>query len=238
MEYLKNKKPVNKKLACILTTLLIIYALPSINDTFQLINKHYRYPLVLEIIINEVAASSGEGQVTLAWDSNTESDISYYKLFWNDRSGSGWVPTQEIPHDEYCDSKECRYTITGRDETKVHDFKAKAYDIEGNASGFSNMVTGTPGKYDDSGGGGCFIATAVYGDYNAPEVKFLRNIKDDKLNNYFIGRKFIDFYYSGAGEKAAEYIQHKIPWAIPIIRTGLNIFIHNYKYITKKQSNI
>ena len=187
MEYLKNTKPLNKKLACILTTLLIIYVLPSINNTLHLINKHYRYPLVLEIIINEAAASSGEGQVTLAWDPNTESDISHYKLFWNDRSGSGWVPTQEIPHDEYCDSEECRYTITGRDETKVHDFKAKAYDIEGNASSFSNMVSGTPGKYDNSGGGGggggegggCFIATAVYGDYNAPEVKFSRNIKDD-----------------------------------------------------------
>ena len=77
MEYLKNTKPVNKKLVCILTTLLIIYALPSINNTFQVIKKQYKYPLGLEIIINEAAASSGEGQVTLAWDPNTESDISH-----------------------------------------------------------------------------------------------------------------------------------------------------------------
>jgi len=43
--------------------------------------------------------------------------------------------------------------------------------------------------------GGCFIATAAYGDYDAPEVRFLRAFRDEDLSNTSIGRSFIQFYY-------------------------------------------
>jgi hypothetical protein len=41
----------------------------------------------------------------------------------------------------------------------------------------------------------CFIATAVYGDYNAVEVLVLRNFRDSVLNRYFLGRLFTRLYY-------------------------------------------
>lgn len=44
-------------------------------------------------------------------------------------------------------------------------------------------------------GGGCFIATAVYGDYNAPEVIELRDFRDSYLSKYHLGKEFIKFYY-------------------------------------------
>ena len=43
--------------------------------------------------------------------------------------------------------------------------------------------------------GGCYIATAVYGSYNCPEVWVLRRFRDNVLNSNFIGRAFIRIYY-------------------------------------------
>jgi hypothetical protein len=44
--------------------------------------------------------------------------------------------------------------------------------------------------------GGCFIATAVYGSYDAPEVIILRNFRDTILKKYLFGRLFINSYYT------------------------------------------
>lgn len=43
---------------------------------------------------------------------------------------------------------------------------------------------------------GCFIATAVYGDYEAPEVLVLRSFRDNVLRQSVLGRTFIRTYYA------------------------------------------
>lgn len=42
----------------------------------------------------------------------------------------------------------------------------------------------------------CYIATAVYGSYHAPEVVTLRTFRDDVLKNSLPGRLFIKAYYA------------------------------------------
>ncbi len=42
---------------------------------------------------------------------------------------------------------------------------------------------------------GCYIATAVYGDYNAPQVMTLRRYRDNTLSKMAVGRLFIKTYY-------------------------------------------
>jgi hypothetical protein len=42
---------------------------------------------------------------------------------------------------------------------------------------------------------GCFIATAVYGKEDAPEVQILRHFRDEVLLISFMGRRFVSFYY-------------------------------------------
>ena len=42
---------------------------------------------------------------------------------------------------------------------------------------------------------GCFIATAVYGSYGAPEVIILRNFRDKVLLSTRIGKYFVRLYY-------------------------------------------
>lgn len=44
--------------------------------------------------------------------------------------------------------------------------------------------------------GRCFVATACYGSYNAPEVVILRQYRDEKLLNTFLGSAFVKFYYA------------------------------------------
>ncbi|WP_419176039.1 delta-60 repeat domain-containing protein [Desulfosediminicola sp.] len=47
-------------------------------------------------------------------------------------------------------------------------------------------------KTDDS----CFIATAAYGSIDEEHVKVLRRFRDEVLNSYKPGRKFIEIYYN------------------------------------------
>lgn len=43
---------------------------------------------------------------------------------------------------------------------------------------------------------GCYVATAVYGSYDCPEVWTLRRYRDDTLASSWYGRSFIRLYYS------------------------------------------
>ena len=44
--------------------------------------------------------------------------------------------------------------------------------------------------------GGCYVATAVYGSYDCPEVWTLRRFRDDTLASTLLGRMFIRTYYA------------------------------------------
>lgn len=46
-----------------------------------------------------------------------------------------------------------------------------------------------------SASGGCYIATAVYGNYRAPEVMVLRHFRDEILAKSLLGKTFIKVYY-------------------------------------------
>lgn len=47
-----------------------------------------------------------------------------------------------------------------------------------------------------SSGGGCYIATAVYGSYDCPQVWVLRRFRDQTLLRTWYGRIFVKIYYS------------------------------------------
>jgi hypothetical protein len=50
-------------------------------------------------------------------------------------------------------------------------------------------------KEKEKKSGPCFVATAVYGSYDAPQVIILRNFRDDYLDTTCLGRLFIKIYY-------------------------------------------
>ena len=45
---------------------------------------------------------------------------------------------------------------------------------------------------------GCYIATCVYGSYNCPEVRTLRQFRDNTLDKTWFGRAFIRVYYASS----------------------------------------
>lgn len=48
----------------------------------------------------------------------------------------------------------------------------------------------------DTSSSGCYIATAVYGSYDCPEVWVLRRYRDYTLSEIWYGRLFIKYYYT------------------------------------------
>lgn len=55
---------------------------------------------------------------------------------------------------------------------------------------------------------GCFIATACYGSYAAPEVLVLRQFRDEVLLESMGGRSFVRFYYT-VSPPIARFIQRR-----------------------------
>lgn len=51
-------------------------------------------------------------------------------------------------------------------------------------------------KPETSSGGGCYVATAVYGSYDCPEVWTLRRFRDQVLGKTVLGRAFTRAYYA------------------------------------------
>lgn len=56
---------------------------------------------------------------------------------------------------------------------------------------------------------GCYIATAVYGGYDKPEVCILRKFRDEVLKKIFLGRLFIKIYYAISPKMAMRLKEHK-----------------------------
>lgn len=55
------------------------------------------------------------------------------------------------------------------------------------------------GRYTEAvsnGGGGCYVATAVYGSYDCPQVWTLRRYRDYTLAETWYGRAFVRTYYA------------------------------------------
>lgn len=70
-----------------------------------------------------------------------------------------------------------------------------------------------------AGKSGCYIATAVYGSYEAPEVLVLRRFRDEVLSQTLWGRAFIKAYYAISPPvaewlKGADTINHLVKQAL------------------------
>lgn len=68
----------------------------------------------------------------------------------------------------------------------------------GGSTGGGSSTEGSASSGGSSGGsgGGCYVATAVYGSYDCPEVWTLRRYRDYELSQTASGRAFIKTYYA------------------------------------------
>jgi hypothetical protein len=137
---------------------------------------------LLFLIVVLAADLASAADVTLAWDSNKESDLEGYGLYFKKSTPGppynlfGYVTTGELSN-----PSNPSFTVTGLEKGARYYFAVTAYDTDGNESYFSNSVcaevgdviapcsnadvggggSGSSGGSGGSGGGaGCFIETA------------------------------------------------------------------------------
>lgn len=78
--------------------------------------------------------------------------------------------------------------ITGTSDRSMLDLRSSGIN-EKNGSRYV-------GNHSEDVGEGCYIATAIYGSYDCPEVWALRKFRDNTLKKSWYGRAFIRTYYA------------------------------------------
>lgn len=78
-------------------------------------------------------------------------------------------------------------------------------------------------KFDKKSQGGCYVATAVYGSYDCPEVWTLRRYRDYVLAESVFGRLIIRLYYSVSPVAVKLFGNRK--WFKGLLKPALDRFV-------------
>jgi hypothetical protein len=181
-------------------------------------------PLLVLILIFISTPEVSAASIKLAWDPSPEPLVTGYRLYYGNSSGNY---TNFIDAGNRTDS-----TVTGREAGTTYYFAATAYTGTGDESIFSNVTSYTipgsapaptpPSASSGGGGGGCFIATAAYGSWLAPEVVKLREFRDQYLLTNRAGQAFVDWYYRMSPPAAAIIAEHEsLKTAVRLVLTPI-----------------
>jgi hypothetical protein len=117
----------------------------------------------------------------------TKDPQSYVDRYTNEASYKKWFDDNFAEYDSI-------YQAVGLEEPKVEE---KKFGICGPGT---KLINGKCELDGQQSGGGCLIATATYGSEMAPQVQFLREIRDNQLMSTDSGISFMtgfnQFYYS------------------------------------------
>ena len=126
-------------------------------------------------------------------------------------------------------------TGTGFTDSNESDYSDEKIVAVGDPSDTrSDTVTAIPEPvvpFPNLPGEGCFIATAAYGYYSAPEVQSLRDFRDQFLLTNETGKAFVNWYYTH-GPDAAQYIQTHTALK-PLVRVFLYPLVIYSEFMTQ-----
>ena len=105
--------------------------------------------LTLTLVFCLLTTFANSAEVTLLWDSNTESDLAGYKIYYNIYSGEPYdgedadqgLSPITVDINELDNSNNPEFTLTGLDEAETYFFAITAYDYEELESDLSNEVS-------------------------------------------------------------------------------------------------
>ena len=131
----------------------------TLTPALQEVTITYQYPPAAP---TNLAATPGDGQVSLLWDANDESDLHKYNIYRDTSSPASTLVDSVVgaPPDTSC-------TDTGLSNSTTYYYRITAVDTAGNESGYSNEVSATPwgplaGTYNiDAAGNGDFLTLPV-----------------------------------------------------------------------------
>ncbi len=164
-------------------------------------------------------------QITLAWDPNPEPTVSGYRVYYG-TSSNYYSNVIDVGNRTSC-------TSTGLLPGLTYFISATAYASTGDESNFSGEIAYTvpgssPSSSGSGGGGGCFIATAAFGSYLAPEVETLRAFRDRVLLTNGPGQTFVERYYRVSPPVAKFIAEHE---SLKLVaRWGLTPVVYSIKY--------
>lgn len=132
-------------------------------------------------------------------------------------------------HTHFCDKngKLAIHCSSARgSETIGLDIKGKS--VEGIQREIDTVIGIMRRSCNSSGGGGCgcYVATAVYGSYDCPEVWTLRRYRDNTLNKTWYGRAFVKCYYAISPTLVRWFGQSswfRRMWKAPLDRIVMNL---------------
>lgn len=182
-----------------------------------------------------------------------------YSINYNLNGGQGSFPTQTKKHGltqlihQYQPTR-TGYTFRGWGESandqRVAYYPGSVYMLNQNITLYALWKSNTPSSTNNYSSpsptaykpaatstppqqsGGCYIATAVYGSYDAPEVMTLRRFRDETLQKTALGRLFIRTYY-----RLSPPIAEKLKYAKRInffVRSILDRWVKHLNKINKK----
>jgi hypothetical protein len=114
----------------------------------------------------------------LAYDKN-----EFVRLYVAENPKTPMEILQMLAYDESSLVKSCVAKKIENDRKTTIDWNDKEYWAKQLANKKTNKKSG------------CFVATACYGNYNAPEVLVLRTYRDEHLLTNWLGSLFVRFYY-------------------------------------------
>jgi subtilisin family serine protease len=138
------------------------------------------------------AASNVVDQTTLSWNDNSDNE-SGFKIERRSSSDTFFTEVGIVG------AGITSFTDTGVIGGTSYVYQVRAFSSILGDSAYSNQAgivakALTPGT-GSGGGGGCFIATAAYGSYLAPEVEVLKSFRDRHLLTNPVGSAVVDIYY-------------------------------------------
>ena len=128
----------------------------------------------------------GEGSINTT--SNNQSSTSYSQKTVE----SSYLEDIDKKIDELCKQRQFNQAVK-----LCHE--VKGWELETSKVYVNSLIAkqDEPSKADiNNSKSGCFIATACFGDYNAPEVLVLRSFRDTQLLRNPFGKLFVEFYYA------------------------------------------
>lgn len=156
---------------------------------------------------------------------------------WEEYSGSDLISLSRIKSDGtniIAFGKKFIGGVYGADWGSIGAAKARTFYYDpaatpGSADSGAINGTNTAGSGSDASGmGGCFIATAAYGSYLDPNVKVLRDFRDNYLLTNSAGKAFVGFYYKHS-PPVADFIREHETLRIAA-RTALTPVVYAVKY--------
>lgn len=157
-----------------------------------------------------------QSKITLTGRNDFAGTISLVVETSSDDIAASMMP-DTVVIDNATQSAESTLTITSKNETGNFSIAVNATDI---GTGISRMVDVNA---QVNPGGGCLVATAAYGTEMAPQVQFLREVRDNTLFSTASGASFVtafnQWYYSFSPTIADWEREH------PAFKEAVRIFI-------------